>query len=372
MRRVLQRLGWLLAGALLAVALLEIVLRLMPVSMGMNRSLEFDRWPLSYAMPHFRYVHSTGWAMLNARSGLTNNYGHVAPFDFKQRSHPVLVLGDSYIESLMNDYGDSLQGQLGGRLGAPESVYGLGVSGASASGYVGLAKLARTEFEPTAAVVLLSDGDLSESMQRSVGTHYLKQRADGTLELAFEPIPGVPLSTRIRHVIGDFSLHRYLQVNLQFAPGNSFRGIGARPAPPQEVRRPDNPDRVEQQKRIADWFLDQLPTSLGVPPRCIVLLLDADRYAIYKPELASVPKDAPPALAYAAGEARRRGFQVSELGPIFRERFARDHEKFDHYPIDRHWNQLGHRVASDEAFRLLSASAGNAQGSCLAQVRTVP
>jgi hypothetical protein len=372
MRQALQKLAWLLLGTLLAVVLLEVVLRFLPVSMGTHRSLAFARWPLEYTVPRSPYHYSIGWLMRNAHHGVTNNYGHVAPFDFKAHGRPTLVIGDSYIESLMNDYGDSLQGQLGRRIGAPDSVYGLGVSGASVSGYVGLARLAQREFEPTAAVILLSDGDLSESTQRAVGTHFLKKRADGGFDLVFEPIPGVPLSTRIRNVIGDFSLHRYLQVNLQFAPENIWQVFAAGQAAVPQSRPIDSPERVEQQQRIADWFLDQLPASLGVAPRCIVLLLDADRYAIYKPELASIPKDAPAARAYAAEEARRRGFQVIDLGPIFRERYAADHQKFDHYPIDRHWNRRGHGVAAEEAFRLLAAPNGAAPGSCPAQAGSAP
>jgi hypothetical protein len=375
MRRILQGLGWLLAGALLAIAALELGLRLLPVSKGMHRSTAFDQWPLRYTEPHFRYDYSIGWSLGNAHSGVTNNYGHVAPFDFKRSSHPVLVIGDSYIESLMNDYGDSLQGQLGQRIGAREPVYGLGVSGASASGYVGLARLARSEFEPTAAVVLLSDGDLSESVQRSVGTHYLRPHAGSGFDLIYEPIAGIPLSTRIRNLVGDSSLHRYLQINLQFAPENLWKGLGSpqHPTPgPPGTAGSKQAEQVEQQVRIADWFLDELPASLGVPPRCVVLLLDADRYALYKPELASVPKDAPAARAYFIEAARTKGFQVSDLGPIFRERYARDREKFDHYPIDRHWNRRGHGIASDEAFRLLAGATGAAPSPCIERTRSSP
>ena len=370
MRGVLQRTGWLVAGVLLAVALLEIVLRCLPVSMPLHRSLEFARWPLQYTEPHLRWNYSIGWAMLNAHAGRTNNYGHVAPFDFKPHSRPVLVLGDSYIESLMNDYGQTLQAQLGQRIGAPESVYGMGVSGASASGYVGLARLARPEFEPRAAVVLVSDGDLSESLLPALGSHYLARRADGALELVYKPLPGVPLSTRLRQAVGDFSLHRYLQVNLQFAPENMFQAL--RPAAPVAAPRPaDAAARVEQQQRVGDWFLEQLPDSLGVAPRCIVLLLDTDRYAIYKPELASTPKDAPAARAHLVDEARRRGFQVRELDPVFRELYARERLKFDHHPIDRHWNARGHGVAAAQAYQALAAAEG-AGAACLPPSRPAP
>lgn len=369
MARLFKRLLWLASGVLLAVVALEVVLRFLPVSMGTHRSLAFDRWPLEYTVPRSEYHYSIGWAMRNAHSGTTNNYGHVAPFDFEPRSRPVLVIGDSYIESLMNDYADSLQGQLGRMLGTPRAVYGLGVSGASASGYIGLARLARDEFEPRAAVILISDGDLSESLLRTVGSHHLRPLPDGTLDLVYEPLPGVPLSTRIRNRVGDFSLHRYLQINLQFAPGNLWQDLGvahdAVPPPP----RPDSAEKIERQKRVADWFLEQLPASVGVPSRCIALLVDVDRYAIYDPKLAQAPKDNAAARAHLIDAARQRGFAVSDLGPVFRARYEREHLKFDHHPIDRHWNGLGHGVAAEEVLRLLGT--GEERG-CLSTPRAAP
>ena len=123
---------WLALGGLLGVVLLECLLRLLPVSMGPYRTGQFEQWPLHSSEPRVPYAYSYSWAMRNAQRGVTNNYGHIAPFDYVKGSHPVLVIGDSFIESLMNGYADTLQGQLGRKMGDPKSVYGLGVSGMSA------------------------------------------------------------------------------------------------------------------------------------------------------------------------------------------------------------------------------------------------
>jgi hypothetical protein len=361
MKRAFVRMAWIAAGVILALVLLEVVLRFLPVSKGLHRSNQFARWPLQYTESRFRYDYSIGWAMLNAHHGVTNNYGHVSPFDYRPHSRPLIVMGDSYIESVMNEYSDTLQGQLGRRLGAPESVYGLGVSGASASGYIALARLARAEFAPTAAVILISDGDLSESLLPARGTHYLK-RSGGELELWYDPIVSVPLSTRIRNTIGDISLHRYFQINLQFAPENILQAFHDGAPEPKVIEA----DRVADQRKVADWFLAELPASLGLPVQCIVLLLDSDRYAIYEPKQASTAKDAPEARSYFAEEARKRGFQLQDLGPVFRRRYAQDREKFDYWPIDRHWNRRGHGIAAEESYRLLLSGPSAQHGACLA------
>ena len=357
-----MRFLWIVVGAMLAAVAAEGVLRLLPVSMPLQRTSNVERWPLQNTEPHTPYSYSLGWSMRNAHRGVTNNYGHVAPFDFRAHSHPVVVVGDSFVEALMNDYGDTLQAALGRRIGAPQGVYGLGVSGLSASDYVAMARLARDEFEPRAAVVVVVDGDLSESLIARRGSHHLVEES-GHLRLAYDPVRVDSLATRVRKAIGDVSLHRYFQVNLQFAPENL---LTMRAHPDAVAHQAASPLDTARQRRVVDWFLDELARGFGIAPSCVALLLDSDRYAIYGPELATPRKDAPDARRYLIEEASRRGYRVRDLDPVFRERFARDHIRFDHYPIDRHWNGVGHRVAADEAYRLLFGEDTGGRSACAA------
>jgi len=351
-----MRFVWVAVGALMALMIAEGVLRLLPVSVPLQRTASAERWPLQNAEPHTPYSYSLGWSMRNAHRGVTNNYGHVAPFDFRAHSHPVVVVGDSFVEALMNDYADTIQAALARRIGVPQGVYGLGVSGLSASDYVAMAGLARDEFQPRASVVVVVDGDLSESLIARRGSHFLVD--DGSrLRLAYDPVRSDTLATTVRKAIGDVSVHRYFQVNLQFTPEDLLRA-----SKPSEPAAKD----AAQQRRVADWFLDELAQSFGLAPSCIAMVLDSDRYAIYKPELATTRKDAPEARRYLIEEARRRGYRVGDLDPVFRERYAREHVRFDHYPIDRHWNGVGHGVAADEAYRLLFGEAPGGRGACAA------
>jgi hypothetical protein len=361
MNVALRRLVWFAAGVVLSFALMEAALRLMPVSVGLHRTTDGLRWPLQNTDARLTYSYSTSWAMLNAHRGVTNNYGHVAPFDYRKDSRPIVVLGDSYIESLMNDYRDTLQGQLGEMLGAQEAVYGLGASGLSASDYVALSRMARDEFSPSGAVILITDGDLSESLLPGVGNYYLSREPDG-FRLRYEPVRGDSLGTRIRKIVGDIAVHRYFQVNLQFSLDRVASFFEpARPASQRTGR--SNTDL--SQRAVVDWFLAELPGSLGLAPECIVLLLDADRYGIYRREAASTPKDDPGLRRYLVERAGALGFKTADLDPLFRERYLLNHIKFDHWPIDRHWNRVGHGVAASAAHQLLFQSA-DTQRACLA------
>ena len=350
MRRLFFRLGGIFLGMLVTLVLLECLLRFLPVSMGLYRTERFDKWPLQNSEPKLPYAYSISWAMLNPHRGTTNNYGHIAPFDFMKGSQPVLVIGDSFIESLMNEYDDTLQGQLGRKINSQHSVYGLGASGLSASDYLALSRLAKDEFNPVAAVFLIVDGDFSESLGPRIGHHSLVPDGD-TLKATYAPLTGESTAKKIRKRVGDISIYRYFQVNLQFTPEQIWK-TSPRDAD-TKVNSENAVTRRANQKRVADWLMAELPAALGLQPECIVFLMDSDRYAIYKPDQASSPKDSPEVRRYFVERGEKLGFKVSDLDPVFRKRFREDRTKFDYWPIDRHWNRVGHGVGAEEAYRLL-------------------
>lgn len=361
MRRIFTRLIWLTFGALLVVVLLECILRLLPVSMGRHRTDQFERWPLQNLEPRLPYAYSISWAMLNAQRGVTNNYGHIAPFDYRKGSHPILVIGDSFIESLMNDYADTLQGQLSRKIDTLNPVYGLGVSGLSASDYLALSRLARDEFSPVAAVFLITDGDFSESLGARLGNYFLVPNGD-ELKLGYAPMKGKSAFKKIRESIGDIAIYRYFQANLQFSLDNVVKVF--RHAPVSNVGSGRAVNDVRRQRQVADWLLAELPAGLRLAPECIVFLMDSDRYALYKPDLASARKDSPEVRRHFIERAQKLGFKVSDLDSVFRKRYAQDQTKFDHWPIDRHWNRIGHGIGAEEAYQLLF-TLGQRPLSCL-------
>ena len=172
----------------------------------------------------------------------------------------------------------------------------------------------------------------------------------------YRPLDNDSIFRTIRMRIGDISLYRYLQVNL----GLSLPRLSAWPKREAPAAAPKAAERTDASLYpVVDYFLRNLPATLGLPPRCVVFLLDSDRYAIYKPELASKRLDDPQLRGYFQREATARGFRVADLDPIFREAYARDQVKFDYWPLDRHWNGVGHNVAATTAYRLLHDTPGD-------------
>jgi len=349
--------AWVLfgLGACALLAALECALRVLPTYSGLQPSPALEDYPLRGYEASRPYGYSYGWAMLNAHRGMTNNYGHVAPFDFRAGSRPLIVAGDSYVESLMNDYGDTLQGMLGERLGG-RPVYGLGLSGLSASDYVELARRARAEFAPASAVFMITDGDFVESLSPRPGGWYLARRGD-ELAPTYVPLTPNPVVQALRKTVGHSALYDYLRGNLKFSPGDVVRALGSGhggPSPAMAAAVQSQPaPAANDGRQIVDWFLAELPRVSGVAPACTVLLVDSDRYAIYEGRVTLTPKESPEVRRRLLERGAALGFKVVDLGPLFVAEYRRSRLKLDHWPVDRHWNRRGHAVAADAVMAAL-------------------
>ena len=363
MRRAVFSILCMFIGVAAAIVTAEMACRVLPVYAGLQPHPDAAAWPLRAYAPGKPYAYSFGWAMRHSRRGVTNNYGHIAAHDFRAGSKPVIVVGDSYVESLMNPHADTLQGLLGERLsGLP--VYGLGLSGMSASDYVVMARLARREFEPRAAVFVITDGDFAGNFVPRPGGFHLERRGQ-TFEPVYTPRSPSRAVQRVREALGGLALYDYVRGNLKFAPADVFAGLRLSAVTPPAATRPVSA-AVAEGIEVVRWFLDELPSATGAAAQCTVLLLDTDRFALYRPADASATSDAPQVRRALIEQAQARGFRVVDLGPPFAAEYARTRLKLDFWPLDRHWNRQGHSVAADAAAAaLLSAPQG---GRCDAVV----
>src|SRR5205807_1457193 len=91
---------------------LEAALHLLPVQNGLAGADPTPDWPTHRLRPNVHYTFSDAWDLRNVHRGVTNNMGYVAPFPYRPGSDGIAVVGNSFIEGLMNRYEETLQGQL--------------------------------------------------------------------------------------------------------------------------------------------------------------------------------------------------------------------------------------------------------------------
>ncbi len=157
------------------------------------------------------------------------------------------------------------------------------------------------------------------------GFHYMVDSTSGKL---------VPLPFRRpawRRLVLHSRLASYLVNNVQILElGRRLdRASGSLPSRPGEL------------EAVADRFVERLAPMAGAPPERILLVLDADRPAIY-----GGARDAfRPAMERLAARARAAGHPVLDLDPLMATDFARHGRRFE-FPTDGHWNAYAHGLVA--------------------------
>lgn len=345
---------WLILGMAVSLGCAEIVARMLPVNMGLYRTENSAMWPLYGYGSQQHYAYSITWQMLFPNSGETNNYGQIASHDYVPGAKPVAVIGDSFIESQMNPYEQTVQGRLNEQFGGNIPVYGFGFGGNSLAEYLALAGMTRIEFVPTALVVVIIDNDVKESWQHRIGHRYFRIGESGISE-EYSPLDRGSIAKRVRKVIGDSALYRYIQVNLGFTPNVVYRKHAApKSTAPTEMQD----DAAEAKSRLAvDYFLLHMAEAAGLTANRVILVFDSDRERIYDPT--RPPRKGVDSLVvqtYLKEKASALGYTVIDTGPLFAQHYAEHHRRFDFTPTDRHWNTLGHGVVAAIVFAKLKTT----------------
>jgi len=337
-----------IAGTLL---LLELILRVLPVLSGTYAADPRASWPVHTMIPDTSYTYSTGWNLQNIHRGRINNVGYAAPEDYEPGRGGIAVFGDSYVESLMNAYPDTLQGSLNDYLKTPHKVLNFGMSGAEMPDYLGTAALVREEFAPEWAVFVITLGDFTRGFSASPG--YFEWRHDRSPPIVLKPeLHRSELSKWLRTV----AVIRYLRGNLSMRPGELIRlqrgsdtAAGTTRCVPEVLSKED--------EELLAAFAHELPRAAGLAPERVILIFDSDRKAIYA-GLTSAERLGCPQRATLANDrlkelAAQNGLRVIDSEPVFRRHFDAGLGPVDRSPIDAHWNPAAHRLMAQEVARVI-------------------
>jgi hypothetical protein len=342
-------------GIVATLLALEGLIRVTPVIAGTYAADPREDWPVHTMIPNTSYTFSTGWNLQNVHRGRINNYGYASPHDYRKGHADIAVFGDSYVEAMMNDYGDTLAGALNDYLGTRREVLSFGMSGAEMPDYLGMAPLVREEFSPEWAVFLITAGDFTNGFSAAPG--YFEWDAARSPPVRLVPEIHRSAFSKFSRTVG---LVRYLRGNLLFRPNELIKlrrgadhAAGASTCAAEVLSKQD--------EELLQAFARELPRALQLPPARIVLVFDADRRRIYA---GFQPGSHAPCLNRAmlanqrlAELARAGGLRVIDTEPVFRRHFEAGLGPLDRSPLDAHWNPAAHRLIAREVARVIETSA---------------
>jgi hypothetical protein len=325
-------------GTVLATLALEALFQFLPVDSGLRLQPTTADMPFTRALSREPYVYSHGWAMTNARRGNVNQEGFNNSPDFADHAK-VLIIGDSYIESFMLAYSDTVQGHLSQQLNG--DVYAAAASGNGLADSLVLARYYAPRIHPRNIVVFVRDSDVSDILLPPDRGHS-GFRVDGdAVELTHTPYS----ESQSKQPVLRSALARYIYFNLKarvlLAPASGSNGNQSHSGAEQAGRN-----------RALTCYFEQLQLLSREVGTHIIFLVDGARKGIYAGDGSKtwVGDD----REYFITQARQARFTVADMQPVFAQHWAALHERMDFLPNDGHWNSVAHRLAAQQVAPLLA------------------
>lgn len=335
---------YLFLGVAAVLAVLEAVLQLAPVSSSPRKLPTSAEAPNFRFVPDQRYTYSVGWALDNVRHGKINHDGFNNSEDMRDGAK-VIVLGDSYIESLMLDYPDTLQGQLDRALGG--GVYAAAASGNGLADSLQLMRELGPKFHPKNVVMFVEAYDISGLLDVALRGHSGFVIRDGAVVVEHSSYQESSAKT----LVVRSALARYAMTNLKLPNWFSAKLASVRhqaPPPP-----PDEAARLAQRNQVLDYYFEQLRQLSAQQGSRVIFLIDADRERIYKNSARSISWQ-PGDREWIVQRVRNSGFGLVDMQSAFTEHWQQQRERLDFEPLDGHWNKAAHAIAAKRILSLVA------------------
>lgn len=325
----------LLLGVLGCVLLLEGVLHLTPVNSGLRMESTSEGKPYSRYLPNQEYVYSFGWAMNNVQRGSTNDLGFTNSLTTPLPGG-TLVIGDSYIESLMLCYEETVQGRL-------EASYRNQVSAVSASGN-GLADSLRiTEsflptVQPRTIVFFVEPSDVSLLLDPAEAGHNGFVVNGTTISIVHKPY----IESPYKALITSSALIRYIYYNLKLQKWLSsvFRSKSTTPEALETT--------LVHKKEALEYYFSRIADLGAANGFKAIFLVDGNRKNIYA-------NDDNDGVGWLESDrklfmllATKYGHEIVNMEPIFERHWRVSGQRLDWLPMDGHWNPVAHLLAAEQ------------------------
>ena len=343
-------------------------MHLLPVSDTANTQPVTPNNPVIHYMPNQDITFSRGWNFSISNVKHINNYGYMSDYDYDPalpEDSPLLaIIGDSYVEAAQVENCKSMHGLLASRFEGKGRIYALGYSGAPLSQYLAFAEFARKEFRPDSMVFVIIDNDFDESLLKyksAPGFHYFTTNPDGMMELT---LVNYGAKSFVRQIAKRSALIRYLVLTVGVDPEAVSRILtldkpAGNPRFAGYARAHAEDERLRDSRAAVDMFFAELPNRSGLSPSEILLVVDGMRPGLYTSDGLTIAKGSFSGSMrdYFLDQALALGYQIIDMQPVFEAHYRRHKKRFE-FPIDAHWNELGHKLVADQieqnaAFRRL-------------------
>mgnify|MGYP001186335716 CR=1 FL=1 len=341
MRRVLAS---TVAGFVVALLVLEVVLRLLPVSTATMTGYHVDPDILTYPARH-RWTVSTGWDLRNPQQLRGNNLGFASDVDFVPDTGAVALIGDSYVEASMLDARHRPAAQLQARLEPRRAVYGMGTPGTALLDYAQRVRFAREQLSVRDFVVWLEGGDARQALCGSgnVVSRCLDPRT--LLPTIQRRPPPSAVQRWLRHSALAQYVYSQLKVDWRrLAVAAITRTTPEAAASPASPRAAPSSDRaIERARAVADAAVDQF--FRDVAPHLggqLLFVVDGQRGGPpARPTLADAER------RFMIERLRWHGAEVLDMEPVYAAHVARSGWSLEVGPYDRHLNARGVALVMD-------------------------
>jgi len=328
-------------GVVLALLGCELLLQLLPVNSGPRMETTSDAAPYTRYLPQQSMSYSFGWALGNAHHSKINRQGFNNSPDLQDNAK-VLVIGDSFIESLMLDQSQTVQGYLGASLHG-----GVYAASASANGLADSLQIARVfvpRIHPKNVVLFVEPTDVSGVLSPPLAGHSAFKTTTDGMTVVHHAYTESPAKMWALHS----AVLRYAYYNLKLQEwfGSKFQSRNT-PAPL------DHETYARNREAALRYYLEQLRLLGQTRDVKFIFLLDGDRKAMYANNRQGEKTWQGDDRAAFLAIVRQYGFDVADMQPVFERDWALRRERLDFLPMDGHWNAVAHRLAAEQLLPLL-------------------
>lgn len=326
---------------------LEGSLRLLPVSTSTATGYYFDPMILTYPARH-QFTVSTGWNLQNAHTHRANNFGFLAAHDFVANPEAIAVIGDSFVESSMLAQHDRFDSQLESQL-KDRVVYSMGGPGSALLDYAERIRFASQQFGIRDFVVLLENGDISQSICGSGNVHAGCVDARSLESRMEKQAP----AGRLKQALRQLALPQYLFSQLKITPDWLFPKTWLTKIRATNIETPAsiagrdsltvNPQATQ---KIIDTFFERIrPNSIG---RLVFVHIGQDPSTTSQPDL--------PRGQLATAAAQHAAF-VIEAAPTLAAHATKSGLSIRVSPNDGHLNKSGLKLVAQQVAPMFADAA---------------